>query len=169
MGNRIDLGDEHDVQKSLDMTDAQWFIIHSGRTTEDKSILAFGIPEGDPTYWPDTMVGIRRNAGIMEYRNAGEDWAGIGSGSGSGESFDEDADYTVTGDWVFSGELTIPAIGTGGMYPANPEIGNIFVDDTGELSWWDGSGWKQSNSGSGSAPAEGAYVTQEEYIHPFLT
>jgi len=80
--NQIDLSNQYDVLKNLDMTTQRCFIVHSNRASYDKSVLAFGVPEGDPTYWPDTAVGIRNNAGTMEFRHAGTGWQIMGSGGG---------------------------------------------------------------------------------------
>lgn len=93
--NQIDLSNQYDVLKNLDMTTSRCFVIHSNRLPDDKSVLAFGIPEGDPTYWPDTAVGVRNNAGVMEFRHAGEGWQIMGSG-GSGSGHVQNTDEGTT-------------------------------------------------------------------------
>jgi len=94
--NQIDLSNQYDVLKNLDMTTQRCFVIHSNRASYDKSVLAFGIPEGDPTYWPDTAVGIRNNAGVMEFRHAGEGWQIMGNGGSGGSSHQQNTDTGTT-------------------------------------------------------------------------
>jgi len=94
--NQIDLSNQYDVLKNLDMTTQRCFIVHSNRQSYDTSVLAFGIPEGDPTYWPDTAVGIRNHAGVMEFRHAGTGWQVLGTGGSGGETHQQNTDTGTT-------------------------------------------------------------------------
>ena len=83
MGTKQDLSNADDFLLNMQMTNKKVFIVHSIRTTGDKSVLAFGIPTGEPTDWEETALGIRYNElGRIQSRNDGEAWVDLVGYSG---------------------------------------------------------------------------------------